>query len=202
MPAPEIRDKIIEKAASLFAYQGYDAVSMRRIATSVGMTQGNLYYHFKDKEDLILSCLAAVFKGKTQAMEAVLQQESDPQRCLERSLAWFATMLFEDPIFAKLLFRELLEGDATRLKFLTENVFQGSFDTLVVRITNALDTADPMLAAIFLTSTVIGYRLFAGIIPHLRGANPEYIDPKKIIQLLLGEIRKNAKLPGGEAVAS
>ena len=59
-----------------------------------------------------------------------------------------------------------------------------------------------MLAAIFLTSTVIGYRLFAGIIPHLRGANPEYIDPKKIIQLLLGEIRKNAKLPGGEAVAS
>jgi len=189
-----IRERILDTASRLFAAKGYAAVSMRRVATEAGMTQANLYYHFKDKEDLVRSSLSYVFQGKSQAFEAIVQEEAaDPVRCLERTTAWFAKLLFEDAIFTKLFVRELLEGDSNRLEFLTKNVFQGPFSVLVNMIDGSLEAVDPVLSALFLTSTILGYVQFSGVIPHLRGARPEYSDPTKITQYLMREIRKSAK---------
>lgn len=194
MCACAIREKILETASRLFANKGYDAVSMRRVATEVGMTPANLYYHFKDKEDLVRSSLSYVFQSKTPTFDRIVQEDgADPPRCLERLTAWFATSLFEDTIFARLLIRELLEDDADRLEFLTKNVFQSSFNTLVRIIGQSIETEDPVLAALFLTSTVIGYAQYTPIIPYLHGARPEYSDPQKITRYLMREIRKKAK---------
>ena len=47
------RDKIIDTAIQLFNEQGTKAVSTNHIATAVGISPGNLYYHFRNKEDII-----------------------------------------------------------------------------------------------------------------------------------------------------
>ncbi|MDD5759964.1 MAG: TetR/AcrR family transcriptional regulator [Desulfobulbaceae bacterium] len=47
------RDKIIESAIQLFNEQGTKAVTTNHIATAVGISPGNLYYHFRNKEDII-----------------------------------------------------------------------------------------------------------------------------------------------------
>lgn len=47
------RDKIINTAIQLFNAQGTKAVSTNHIATAVGISPGNLYYHFRNKEDII-----------------------------------------------------------------------------------------------------------------------------------------------------
>lgn len=189
-----IRDKILETASRLFAEKGYAAVSMRRVATEVGMTPANLYYHFKDKEDLVRSSLAHVFQSKSHDFERIIRENVDaPIRCLERATSWFAATLVKDSIFARLLVRELLERDTKRLEFLTKNVFQAPFSILVHLIESSLDAEDPILDSLFLTSTLIGYVQFSGVIPYLRGARPEYSDPLKITQYLMREIRKHVK---------
>jgi AcrR family transcriptional regulator len=190
-----MRERILDTASRLYASKGYDAVSMRHVATALGMTQANLYYYFKDKQDLILSSLAYVFNGKRQAFDAVMHVGGSPTQRLERGILWFATLLFEDAIFSKLYFREMLDGDATRLQFLTENVFQEPFRVLVGLVEDAVDTPDPMLAALFLTSTLVGYFQFSGIIRHLRETKARYLDPKTITQFLMQEIRKSLKIP-------
>ncbi|MDR1137526.1 MAG: TetR/AcrR family transcriptional regulator, partial [Synergistaceae bacterium] len=48
-----LRSKIIETARELFSGRGYNEVSMRNISDSLGISVGNLTYHFKKKEDLI-----------------------------------------------------------------------------------------------------------------------------------------------------
>lgn len=48
----ELRDKIIESAKSEFLAKGYNGASMRSIAQKAGMTVGNLYRYFKNKEDI------------------------------------------------------------------------------------------------------------------------------------------------------
>lgn len=51
------KEKIIEQAYQLFYEKGYFDVSMRDIADSLGMSVGNLTYHFKRKEDLVEAAL-------------------------------------------------------------------------------------------------------------------------------------------------
>jgi len=48
---------IRREAVSLFAQYGYAAVSMRQIATAVGVMPGALYHHFATKQELLMSLL-------------------------------------------------------------------------------------------------------------------------------------------------
>ncbi|WP_444437420.1 TetR/AcrR family transcriptional regulator [Pseudomonas sp. A6] len=52
------RDRILECALLLFNEQGEPNVSTLEIATELGISPGNLYYHFHGKEPLVLALFA------------------------------------------------------------------------------------------------------------------------------------------------
>ena len=60
------RQALIAAAAQLFHRQGYDATSTRQIAAQVGMQPGSPFYHFGNKQDLLL---AVMVEGMKQASE-------------------------------------------------------------------------------------------------------------------------------------
>lgn len=49
----DIKMKIIQAAKQLFNERGYNEVSTQDIADAMGISKGNLNYHFKRKEDII-----------------------------------------------------------------------------------------------------------------------------------------------------
>jgi len=50
----ETKQKIIDKALKTFNKSGYGAVNLFELAKSLDMSRGNMTYHFKDKEALLL----------------------------------------------------------------------------------------------------------------------------------------------------
>jgi AcrR family transcriptional regulator len=52
--AMNMRERIIQQSTRLFVVNGYNAVSMREIAMACDITKAALYYHFKNKQELIL----------------------------------------------------------------------------------------------------------------------------------------------------
>ncbi len=47
---------ILRSAAAAFRRRGYHGASVAEIARALRMTKGNLYYYFRDKEDILFAC--------------------------------------------------------------------------------------------------------------------------------------------------
>lgn len=75
----QIQKKICDCAAGLFQLYGYDQVSMRQIASEMGMAVGNLTYYFSKKEDLmreLLSEFQREFEKITETLQLDILQQS------------------------------------------------------------------------------------------------------------------------------
>ncbi|MFI6001727.1 TetR/AcrR family transcriptional regulator [Streptomyces sp. NPDC051366] len=62
------RQRIQDVALELFAEQGYEKTSLREIAERLEVTKAALYYHFKTKEDIIIS----VFEDLTRPIDELI----------------------------------------------------------------------------------------------------------------------------------
>lgn len=63
------RERIEEKADTLFYESGFEATSFADIAGAVGISRGNFYHHFKSKDDI----LDAVIDRRMAATQAMLE---------------------------------------------------------------------------------------------------------------------------------
>ncbi|MGW6909772.1 TetR/AcrR family transcriptional regulator [Streptomyces sp. NPDC054940] len=63
------RQRIQDVALELFAEQGYEKTSLREIAERLEVTKAALYYHFKTKEEIIVS----LFEDLTKPIEELIE---------------------------------------------------------------------------------------------------------------------------------
>ncbi len=68
----ETRRRILDVAARLFRQHGYAGVSLRAIAAAAGMQAGSLYYHFANKEDLVVAILDEGIRSVHQEVAAAV----------------------------------------------------------------------------------------------------------------------------------
>ncbi|WP_406184549.1 TetR/AcrR family transcriptional regulator [Streptomyces sp. NBC_01006] len=73
------RQRIQDVALELFAEQGYEKTSLREIAERLEVTKAALYYHFKTKEDIIIS----VFEDLTRPIDELIDWAKQQPRTLE-----------------------------------------------------------------------------------------------------------------------
>ncbi|MFF9145753.1 TetR/AcrR family transcriptional regulator [Streptomyces sp. NPDC055051] len=82
-PAPERRRELLDVAAEVFAVQGYDATTVRRIADAAGLLAGSLYYHFDSKESMLDEILSGFLDELWTRYDAVLAAGLGPRETLE-----------------------------------------------------------------------------------------------------------------------
>ncbi len=75
------KERILEAAAELFAERGYNGTSMTAIAESLGATKPFVYYHFKDKHEILLeTCRRGVVRALAALDEAVASGGSSSEQ--------------------------------------------------------------------------------------------------------------------------
>jgi len=60
------RQQILDAALKLFSHKGYGATSVRDIAEEAGLSKGNVYHHFPDKETIFRGLLDRYFHAMSQ----------------------------------------------------------------------------------------------------------------------------------------
>lgn len=81
--SPERRRELLDTAAEVFAAQGYNATTVRKIADAAGMLAGSLYYHFDSKESMLDEILSAFLTELWDGYDTVLAAGLDPRQTIE-----------------------------------------------------------------------------------------------------------------------
>lgn len=84
------KDKILHASIELFNQVGERQVTTNHIAAHLGISPGNLYYHFRNKEDIVRQ----IFKEYTKLLESRIQPPAAEESALD-SLASYLDVVFE-----------------------------------------------------------------------------------------------------------
>ncbi|HVR41617.1 MAG TPA: TetR/AcrR family transcriptional regulator [Thermoanaerobaculia bacterium] len=96
----ESRDRILGTAAELHASDGLDAVSMRAVASRLGVTAMSLYRHFHNKEELIEAISESGFSLLVTYLKRPTRKRSKPLAMIEHFLAF----ALDEPRLYELMF--------------------------------------------------------------------------------------------------
>jgi AcrR family transcriptional regulator len=81
-----LRGKILTAARHLFAKEGYDNVSMRKIAQKIGYTPTTIYLYFRDKDELVAEICNEMFAALSAELNALALGEGNPVEKLKAGL--------------------------------------------------------------------------------------------------------------------
>ena len=192
MQPADTRIAILETSARLYAELGYSAVSMRDVAGALGVTPANLYHHFRSKDDLIREAVAHVFAEKTEPIARMLEAEGSDADRLDLFVDHFVRLLTGDRVFFRLLVRELVDGDETRLDDLAHAVLDRPF-RLISSLANTRSAEEnPFLSTISLIGVILGHVLLGPLLPHLPGGHAGFTDPSAITAHISAALRHAA----------
>jgi AcrR family transcriptional regulator len=95
----EVRTAILEAARAAFLREGYESVSVRSLAATIGCSHGNLYLHFKNKEQLFDCLVEESFAQLAEALKGLKQGLPDeaPVQMLKRAARAYVDFGLRNP---------------------------------------------------------------------------------------------------------
>jgi AcrR family transcriptional regulator len=92
-----LRQEILDAASELFVKEGYENVSMRRIAERIEYSPTTIYLYFRDKAELLEQVCHETFRRLSQVLERIQAQPGDPIERLKRGLLAYIQFGLENP---------------------------------------------------------------------------------------------------------
>ena len=185
-PKKETHEAILKASVTLFARQGYDAVSMREIAAAVGVQAAALYYHFPDKSSLYLSVMKYAFADVMANTAVVLAEDAPPLVRLKRFVVALIKDMTRRPELLLLVERERLADDPDRLRLLVDEVFAKPVTALIDVAQELAPEQDPMMLAGSIVALVLHHLEGGSIRRFLPGWRPEHEWPETLELHVLG----------------
>jgi TetR/AcrR family transcriptional regulator len=90
------RIEILKSAAAAFRRRGYHGASVDEIASALEMTKGNLYYYFRNKEEILYACHEYSLDVLLALLDDVRADASTPDQKLRRLILAFVHLLLDE----------------------------------------------------------------------------------------------------------
>ncbi len=100
----ELRQEILDAARELFVQEGYENVSMRRIAEKIEYSPTTIYLYFDDKVSLLYAICEETFARLAKRMETIAKDAGDPVRALKKGCRAYVDFGLKYPNHYKVTF--------------------------------------------------------------------------------------------------
>jgi AcrR family transcriptional regulator len=95
-PTASTRVDILKSAAKAFRKLGYHGATVEQIAAALRMKKGNLYYYFKNKEEILFACHQYSLDQLTTLLEEVQRSAAPPDEQLRRLIVAFVHTILDE----------------------------------------------------------------------------------------------------------
>ncbi len=135
-----LREEILSAARQLFAIHGYEATSMRAIATKVDCSPGILYHYFADKQDIMALLVRETFAKLSTRLNAIREDNDTVSARLRRGLRAYIEFGLEHPHHYSLLFMRPMSPEGNEKIFAAfQEDGTRTFDCLRAMSTEAIE---------------------------------------------------------------
>jgi len=124
-------ERILAAAKTLFAEQGFDAVSMNAIAERAGVSKANIFHHFTSKNDLYVAVLHHVCRDASERLDDLDKPNAPFEERLEQFARSHLKTLLDHGQMMRLLLREMLSDNPRLGQELAEQVYGEKFSRFV-----------------------------------------------------------------------
>jgi AcrR family transcriptional regulator len=154
------RDRILDASLELFNQKGPDRVTTAEIGRTVGINEGNLYYHFKTKEALLQALFRKLEADAAAFMlEAASNTEADPGIFSGFMRRWFSIVWDHRYIFRDLpaiiaiapSLREPIRALSMGMRLVVEGTLRQMRDAQLINLPS--EDAPQLLANVWIVST-------------------------------------------------
>jgi AcrR family transcriptional regulator len=157
----DLRAALMRAAAAEIERAGYENLSLRELAASLGVSRGAPYRHFADRRSLLAALAAEGFDALTATYRGVIAAEKTPQARLASSgRAYFAFAAARPQLFRLMFTSDLLvSGPRDPTLITAANVSYEVFEGLVASTLDDPDDRAVKAAAIATMSCAYGFAL-------------------------------------------
>jgi len=109
--------KLRQCAFDLFVEHGFDHVNLDQIASAAGVTKGSLYWHYKNKQELILASCQHYYQTWHANIQKMLAPISNPQERLKKTISYSVDSCIIDKrnrVFTTAIFTLMQDNEAVR----------------------------------------------------------------------------------------
>jgi AcrR family transcriptional regulator len=82
-----VREKVLAAAVQLFATYGYHAATMRVIARMAGIQAASIYYHYANKQALLIEIMEVHMQQLNENLERIVRKQDSVQQRLYEAIA-------------------------------------------------------------------------------------------------------------------
>ena len=90
------RIEILKSAAAAFRRRGYHGASVDEIASALAMTKGNLYYYFRNKEEILFACHEYSLDILLTLLQEVVAEAAPPDQQLRKLVLAFVHLILDE----------------------------------------------------------------------------------------------------------
>jgi TetR/AcrR family transcriptional regulator, cholesterol catabolism regulator len=124
---------IVNAAAELFAYNGFGSTTLDDIAEQLGVTKPALYYHVKNKEEILRLIYLTVLTVSEEPLRRIVESSLSPLEKLRRSIEHQTAIAADRSPAMTVFYREQphLTGPFAKEIILRQKAYEGYFERII-----------------------------------------------------------------------
>ncbi|OLM20447.1 MULTISPECIES: TetR/AcrR family transcriptional regulator [unclassified Pseudonocardia] len=185
----EVRRRLLDAAAEVFAHRGFAAARLDEIAYAAGFTKGAVYSNFAGKHALLAELIEQRVRTQLATSTEEIRSKGRPERALEDIAEVFATGIVEQGTWARLLVEIAQQaGHDPDVRDVYVEVRRSLRDELAATLATACEnlglelTVSPEQLALTLQSLRLGLALEYG-------TDPEQVDRTAVTAVFTDTLR-------------